>query len=220
MKEKTIFISSGKCNWAKCLACGWGRIACEKKSVHDLKKFFDKKLDTDADRIKIFVSGSFLDDNQFPRGIRKYVARKMQGRELVVESRPEFITDETLSDFKGVKLLVAIGLECADDKILKKYNKGFTLYDYTKAADTLHKNNFKVRTYLMIGLPWKIDYNKSISFTEKYSDEIVLINTFPHYLSPLYQMWLQGKWKPLDKKEFEKIVSNFKHEKEFNNFSF
>lgn len=193
-----------------------------KKSIHELKKEIDNFFRKNKfKKLKVFASGSFLDDNQFPRTIRKYLAGKCKGIELTIESRPEFITDENLKDFSQTKLTVAIGLESADNEVLKKYNKGFTTEDYIRAAKVLKRNNCKLRTYLMVGLPFKNNLKKSVDFARKYSDEIVLINTFPHSLAPIYELWIKGKWKPLDKKQFEKTVKPFKNvETDFDNFAF
>jgi len=232
MKEKTLLLNSGKCSWGKCFACGWGKLDSPRLGIHELKKviddFFHEIKDEKIGRLKIFASGSFLDDAQFPKAIRKYVAGKCAaaGMELVVESRPEFITKENLEDFKGAKLAVAIGLESGDDAVLKKYNKGFATDDYIGAAKLLHENSFRLRTYLMVGLPFGSaeSLKRSVELADKYGDEIVLINVFPHSLAPLYELWVGGKWKPLDKKQFEETIapykSNPKVETDFNNFSF
>lgn len=228
--ERTIILSGGKCAWGECFGCGWGKLVGPPPQIHRLKKAIDDKFRKikKVKRLKIFASGSFLDDKQFPRMVRRYVAQKcMQGgiKELVIESRPEFITDENLTDFKGVKLTVAIGLEIADDKILKKYKKGFIAEDYVRAAETLKRNKCGLRTYLMVGLPWvkdrKKSLKKSVGFARNYSDSIVLINVFPHSRAPLYNMWVSGKWEPLDRKEFDKLTKPYKDcEKEFDNFAF
>lgn len=232
MAEKTLLLNSGKCSWGKCFACGWGRLASPRLGIHGLKKtiddFFHENKNEHIDRLKIFASGSFLDGAQFPKAIRKYVAGKCAtlGLELVVESRPEFITAENLEDFKGAKLTVAIGLESGDDTVLKKYNKGFTTDDYIGAAKLLHENSFRLRTYLMVGLPFggAESLKKSVELADKCGDEIVLINVFPHSLAPLFELWIRGDWKPLDKEQFEKAIapykSNPKIETDFNNFSF
>lgn len=232
MAEKTLILNSGKCSWGKCFACGWGRLASPRLGIHELKKviddFFHELRKEHIDRIKIFASGSFLDDAQFPKAIRKYVAGKCTelGIELVVESRPEFITTENLEDFKGAKLTVAIGLESGDDAVLKKYNKGFTTADYVRAANLLHEKSFMLRTYLMVGLPFGSaeSLKKSVELADKCGDEIVLINVFPHSLAPLYELWIRGDWRPLDKNQFEEAIApyktNLKVETDFNNFSF
>jgi len=232
MKEKMILLSSGKCAWGECFACGWGRLTGPPPSMHRLKDIVDEKFHElrkeKIDRLKIFASGSFLDDRQFPATIRRYIVKKCVEQNIldfVVESRPEFVTPERLADFSGVKLTVAIGLEVADNEMLKKYRKGFTVEDYAKAAETLHANGCMVRTYLMIGLPFVTDYEamtkKSVEFARKYSDSIVLINTFPHSAAPIFDAWVSGEWRPLDKKHFKEIVKPYTDcETEFDNFAF
>lgn len=229
---KTLLLNSGKCSWGRCFACGWGRLASPRLGIHELKKridvFFSETRDRRVDSLKIFASGSFLDDAQFPKAIRKYVAKKCAESEivLVVESRPEFITAENLEDFKGTKLTVAIGLESGDGAVLKKYNKGFGTEDFIKAARLLREYGFGVRAYLMVGLPFGSaeSLKKSVELADKYSDEVVLINVFPHSLAPLFELWITGKWKPLDKKQFEEAVAPYRNnpkiELDFNNFSF
>ena len=200
--------------------------------MHRLKEIVDEKFHElrkeKIDRLKIFASGSFLDDRQFPATIRRYIVKKCLDqniRDLVVESRPEFVTAERLADFNNIKLTVAIGLEIADNEMLKKYRKGFTVEDYTKAAETLHANGCRLRTYLMIGLPIVTDHvamtKKSVEFARKYSDSIVLINTFPHSAAPIFEIWVSGEWRPLDKKQFREIVKPYTDcETEFDNFAF
>jgi len=230
-EEKTIILTSGKCSWGKCFCCGWGRQDGPEVNIHDLKNRIDEKFrNLDVKKLKIFASGSFFDDKQFPRVIRQYIAQKCKERgitDLTVESRPEFINKDVLKDFSGLNLTVAIGLEVADDEILKKYNKGFMTSDFIKAADILHSAGCKVRTYLMVGLPFiekenaKEMLRKSVEFARKYSDSIILINTFPHSAAPIFDLWCEGKWKPLDEKEFKELTEEFEDcEKEFDNFLF
>ncbi len=229
--EKRIILNSGRCMWGKCIFCGWGRLEYP-VDVDRLKRYFDREINKGKiDTLKIFASGSFLDDRQFSREFRKYVVKRCKKKgikHLVVESRPEFITDETLRDFEGLDLTVAIGLEIADDDILKKINKGFTTKNYVKAVQTLRKHGFGVRTYLLIGLPFiknqQRTLDKSVRFALKHSDSVVLINLFPHSKAPLFNLWISGRWRPLDEKQFNKLVSKWKRNKkietDFNNFAF
>ncbi len=234
MKEEILILQSGKCAWAKCYACGWGKIDYGKPNLHKLKCVVDKffKKIKEVERVKIFCSGSFFDDNQFPAVIREYIAKKCKERnvkELVVESRPEFLDEKKIKPLlKHVRLVVAIGLEAASDKILEKYKKGFKVRDYIKACELLKKLGCRVRTYLMVNLPFVKNHEKllkkSFELAKKYSDEIVIINTFPHSRSELFKLWVKGRWKPLDKEGFEKLVKPYKKYKnvefDFNNFAF
>ncbi|MEM4221967.1 MAG: DUF5591 domain-containing protein [archaeon] len=226
--EKRIILASGKCSWGKCFACGWGKIESE-LNIEKLKKYLENLNLKNVDSLKVFASGSFLDDAQFPREFRKWFAKFLKEKrvkKLTIESRPEYITDENLADFEGIELTVAIGLECANDEVLEKYEKGFTVEDFLKAVQTLKKNKCKVRTYLMVNMPFSTpqDLDKSVEFALNYSDSIVLINTFPHSKSKLFELWVKGKWKPYDKEQFfnavEKWAKNPKIELDFENYVF
>jgi archaeosine synthase len=218
MKEKTVILESGKCPF-NCIFCGYARREPVPVNISRLKVNLDKALVDfdDGDILKIFVSGSFLDNREFPREIRQYLVKKVKEKKikhLVIESRPEYVTDGTLADFKGLDMSIAIGLEIADDKVLKKLKKGFTLKDYEKAARTIRKNGFKVRTYLLVNLPFVKDTRKellkSVDYARKFSDSIVLINLLPHGRSELFKMWLERKWHPLSREDFHEVTKGIK----------
>jgi len=210
--EKTLILSSGKCSWSKCYACGWGKLEAP-VDVERLKARIEATSLLGVTKLKVFASGSFLDDAQFPRAFRQWFAdyiRKTRINELVIESRPEYITQKALDDFKGIKLTVAIGLECADDRVLKKYRKGFTVAQWLKAVKLLRKNRVSVRTYVMVNIPFgnARALEKTVKLAIRESDSVVLINTFPHAKASLFDLWVIGRWKPLDKGQFEAIVSH------------
>lgn len=230
MEPKTIILSSGKCSWGKCAFCGWGRLYSE-SNLGELRERVRRELVMGTDTVKIFASGSFLDDQQFPPEFRRWVTDQCQQagvKELIVESRPEFITAERLADFTGFKLTVAIGLETADPELLKRLNKGFTLSDVESAVKILRQNKCGVRFYLLVNPPLVDDIQKEIDLSAEYAlrlaDSVVLINTFPHALAPIFDMWVEGKWKPLDKEEFESAIEkwhdNPKIEIDFSNWAF
>ncbi|MEM0372389.1 MAG: DUF5591 domain-containing protein [archaeon] len=215
--EKTLILSSGRCSWGKCFACGWGKLEAPVNEEEAKRKVEALEL-AGVERLKVFASGSFFDDAQFPRTFRRWFAKHLISngvKELVIESRPEFVTQESISDFNGLKLTVGIGLECADNGVLKKYNKGFTVEDFEKAAALLHKNNASVRTYLMVNMPFSSAelLDKSVAFAKRHSDSIVLINTFPHSKSRLFDDWISGKWSPMSTAEFEKAVKKYSKDK-------
>jgi uncharacterized radical SAM superfamily protein len=230
--EKSIILTSGRCAWARCFACGWGRLAGPRPSIIRVKKQIDEAFRRfgkgKVDRLKVFCSGSFLDDSQFHPNIRKYLVAKCQRwkvQNLIIESRPEFVTADKLRELAGIRLTVAMGLEIADNEILRKYEKGFTVEDYIKAAKVIKAVGARLRTYLMVGLPFvrkqAESLRKSVMLARRWSDEIVLINTFPHAGAPLFGMWLSGKWRPLDRQQFEQLVKPYPDcEHDFANFQF
>lgn len=233
LREKTVIINSGKCAWGGCTFCGWGKLCAKKKDMHELKKFLDEQLDGinpgSIDRIKIFCSGSVLDENQIPSAFRSYIVRSCERlgiKSLVAETTPKFITKENLENMRSEKvhILAGIGLEIADDEGLKEVRKGFTLKDVEDSLDVMREFGWGLRAYLLVNPPTEKKYSlaESVEWARKRAEEIVLINMLPHHNTAVVDLWLDGKWKPLDRKQFEKEVEHFKDfcETDFENFTF
>lgn len=113
--------------------------------------------------VKIFVSGSFLNEDEIPREARdeilKLLSKESNVEEVVIESRPEFVTDETLRkccDILSEKIFeVSIGLESSSDYIKEyKINKGFINEDFERAVKTIKnlKSDYQVtsKAYLFV----------------------------------------------------------------------
>ncbi len=221
MSERIFFLKSGKCAWGGCLFCGYGKFYSKESTVESLREefdsFFRENLDNKTTHVKVFGSGSFLDEKQIPGESKQYFIERCKEssiKELTIESRPEFITAGKLKEFNGINLTVAVGLEVADNHILDKINKGFCLRDYENAAGILHSHGCKLRTYLLVNPPFvddtKKSLNDSVEYALRYSDSIVLINLLPHSNSDLFKMWLRGEWNFLSREEFYKVTEKFK----------
>jgi len=113
--------------------------------------------------IKIFVSGSFLNEEEIPETARQEIFKIINEyedvEEVVVESRPEYVNEEILRDccqlIPGKIFEVAMGLESASDEIrLQRINKGFTREDFEEAMTVIKslKSDFKVegKAYLLV----------------------------------------------------------------------
>ncbi len=217
---KEIVLNAGKCSWGKCLFCGWGKDGVKVSAGELIEKFDCESGDAE---VKLFCSGSLLDDKQFPIEFQQHLAKSMQGRVLYVESRPEYVTDDKLALFKGVKLVVAIGLEAGDNEVLKKLNKGITVEAYKKACGRIHAHGFKVKSYILVNHPFDYDglLDKSVTLAKECGDEIVLINTFPHAKSGLFDLWVAGEWKPISEQEFLERTNKYEGvQLEPNNYAF
>ncbi len=214
----------------------------EPSKVHWVQKLGakrdDPKLKRDAltfesgskiNTLKFFNSGSFLDEAQISSDMRQYLFSKCKESgigELIVECRAEHVTEKKLREIKdgiagsGLKLTFAIGLEVADDEVLKKIQKGMILAQYERAANLLKKQGFGVRTYLMANLPFiknvKASLDNSVKYALSHSGSVAIINAFAYGYSPLFQMWLQDNWHPLDKKGFEALVKKYRKNKKIN----
>jgi len=167
-----IFRTKG-CSWALksgCTMCGYFNDSLwENVTDDDLLKQFDKVMNNFSNQkfVKIFTSGSFLDDAEISPKVRQEILKRLLDKvdKLSVESRPEFIDDKKLSEIKEVfdtkTFEIGVGLESASD-FVRKYclNKGFLFEDYKKAAKKIKKYDFKLKTYVLIKPPF---------FTEKES---------------------------------------------------
>jgi len=189
--------------------------------------FIKKQIDAipPSDELKIFVSGSLLDKKQFPDEALDYLVKalKQKGiKRLTIESRLEYITDENLKIFKDFDLTVAIGLEVANDEKLRMLQKGITLKMFEDAVKILKRNNVKLRVYLLVNAPFtsKQDFLDSYNYAKKFTDDIVAINCYPHVKAPIFDMWIKGEWRPLDKHEFEEWTKGLDVERDFTNFNF
>ena len=222
LSEKVIILESGKCAWGKCIFCSFGKKDAGPADVNYLKHRIDRGLDGGTvHTLKFFNSGSFLDKNQVPTEAQDYLFKKcnVSGvKELIVECRPEFLSEETLWELKKrtglLRLTFALGLEVADDRVLEKIQKGMTLDKYERAAKLLKKFGFGVRTYLMANLPFVKDVrgslDRSVKYALKFSDSVAIINAFAYGYSGLFKMWLDGDWRPLDKKQFDDLVKKYR----------
>ena len=90
----------------------------------------------------------------FPRNGAPRLRRT--GKELIVESRCEQLTEEKLSWATSINntFTVAIGLEAYDDEVLRFHvNKGFSTSSWDRAVANLQKFNLRIKTYLMFKPP-------------------------------------------------------------------
>jgi hypothetical protein len=209
-----IFRTKG-CSWALnsgCSMCGYFNDSMwENVSDDDLLTQFNIAMKNYSGQsfVKIFTSGSFLDDNEVRPKTRKEILDKLfeTANRVSVESRPEFITDEKMSEiidiFKTKTFEVGLGLETASD-FVREYclNKGFKFEDYKKAAKKLKKYNVKLKTYVLIKPPFLTekesiqDAIKTIDKIKKITDSIsfnptnVQRNTLVNYL------WQRKQYRP------------------------
>lgn len=118
---------------------------------------------TEKTAVKIFVSGSFLNPVEIPPNVRNEILGILKNEDLVeevvVESRPEFITENVLKECceaLGDKIFeIGIGLETSNDYTReKKINKGFTREDFEKAVKAIQNSKLKcdvrAKAYLFV----------------------------------------------------------------------
>jgi radical SAM enzyme (TIGR01210 family) len=147
----TIILNTGGCRWARaggCTMCGYVAESVEGGSVshQDLMAQIDicleheaERADTESGLIKIYTSGSFLDEREVPAETRRAIAETFSDRDrMVVESLPDFVDQAKIRDFTdhGLAADVAVGLETATDRVRHDcVNKYFDFVDFEAACD-------------------------------------------------------------------------------------
>ncbi|RLI76843.1 TIGR01210 family radical SAM protein [Archaeoglobales archaeon] len=159
----TVILKTTGCYWAKksgCLMCGY--IAESYPSSYDelVEQFEFAVSNKNFQVLKIFTSGSFFDVREIPEKFRKYVyskVNKMGVKKLIVESRPEFVTQKIINELSNLEfsMEVGIGLETTNDFVREHcINKGFTFKDFERAAKLLKENDVRVKAYLLLKPPF------------------------------------------------------------------
>ncbi len=209
-----IFRTKG-CSWAfksGCSMCGYFNDSMwQDVSDDDLLKQLNLAMNSYSGQkfIKIFTSGSFLDNTEIKPKVRKEILNKLTNltEKISVESRPEYVTDKTLQEIKSIvdsnKFEIGIGLETSNDFVREKcLNKGFKFDDYKKAANIIKKQEIELKTYVLIKPPFlteKESIKDAITTVEKiknitdcisFNPTNVQRNTFVNYL------WNRRKFRP------------------------
>jgi len=177
-KEFTIILRTKGCSWALgemggCSMCGYVQDAnIENVKPEYILKQFEHALNNKLEEIrednnnyvlKIFNSGSFFDETEIPNHIREQIYKKISEipniKEIVVESRVEYITHENLATMDNLlhkkEIEIGIGLETANDHIRQHFiNKGLTLAEFKTALGTCQENNIGVKAYLLLKPPF------------------------------------------------------------------
>ena len=111
----------------------------------------------------VWIYTSFFDDSEISEDAREHIFKKIADipkiKEVVIESRVEYITNEKLkkmkSFLKNKYVEVAIGLETVNDYIRNRYiNKGLKFENFLDAIQICKSNEVGVRAYLLFKPPF------------------------------------------------------------------
>jgi len=112
--------------------------------------------------VKIYTSGSFLDPEEIPEAARseilKIIGADERVREVVLESRPEYVQDSVLSEVRSIlgdrTIEIGMGLESASDTIRTVcINKSFDLQTFKECIETAKGHNIGMRAYVLLKPP-------------------------------------------------------------------
>jgi len=163
----TVILRTKGCHWwwsSGCTFCGYFNDTRDDVTEADLQAQWDwsaAKLNgfADVQMVKVYTSGSLLEDREIPVGFQERVLRECaeRGLHLIVESRTEQLTQKKLAWATSINadFTVAIGLEAYDDEVLRFHvNKGFSVRSYDRAVANLKEAGLRVKAYLMFKPPF------------------------------------------------------------------
>ncbi|MHA1848734.1 MAG: archaeosine biosynthesis radical SAM protein RaSEA, partial [Promethearchaeota archaeon] len=120
--------------------------------------------DNDDIVLKIFNSGSFFDNKEISEQTRQEIFKKISEidsiKEVALESRPEFLTEENVASIRDVldetkRIEVGIGLESWNDTVRNDFiNKQFSRDDFLNANSILTKHDVGTKVYLLLKPPF------------------------------------------------------------------
>lgn len=214
----TIILNTGGCRWARaggCTMCGYVAESVEGGSVsHEALmdqlavclEHEQEKSDELSPLIKIYTSGSFLDEREVPARTRREIASEFADRDrIVVESLPDFIDGEKLEDFTGVGLDVdaAVGLETATDRIRRDcVNKYFGFDEFIEASRVADSVGAGIKAYLLMKPPFLTesesveDMQRSIRRCSEYAHTVSMNPTNVQRYTMVEELYHDGGYRP------------------------
>lgn len=216
-----IIMNSATCEWAKgasggCSMCGYSNETSDALSAENLIAQVHHALDKFTDRpfqaIKIFNSGSFLNAAEVPvqaqNEIMESIGKISAVSELIVETRPEFVTQEALQRIKDLlgkekALELGIGLESSNDIVrIHNINKGFTFDDFRRAVKIALDLEVRIKSYLLLKPPFLTE-REAIADTIKSAIDSMKIGARSISINPVniqtgtlvYTLWKKGLYR-------------------------
>jgi archaeosine synthase beta-subunit len=209
VRAMVLILRTSGCWWSKkkgCLMCGYNSASDSSIGLSDILA----QLKVSVERyegegfVKIYTSGSFLDRNEIPLEARTAIMDAFpSAKRILFESRPEFVTAEELATLPNDRVQVALGLESANDEVLRRcVQKGFSVEDYERAASLLNKNEIPVRTYLLLKPPFLTEKQAlqdtivSIKFAAPFSESISINPINVQKDTIVEKLWRRGDYRP------------------------
>ena len=147
-----------------CIFCNQKSISGQKKNItkEEAKKIIDDYLENikneDAQIEIAFFGGSFtaiekeLQEELLQVAYEYIKSKKVDS--IRISTRPDCINKEILKMLKKYKVkTIELGVQSANDYILKRSNRGHTFEDVKKASKLIRWYGFKLGHQMMVGLP-------------------------------------------------------------------
>jgi len=166
VKAFVLILRTRGCYWADqkgCSMCGYardtlGRSASPVELAAQLSRALSRYRDEPY--VKVYTSGSFLDDREVDPTSREAIVRAFSGRarRFLFETLPEFATEATVGPLRDAfsgELEVALGLESTDPVVLARFvHKNAPPSEYLDAASRVRGFGARAKAYLLLKPPY------------------------------------------------------------------
>lgn len=147
-----------------CIFCNQRSISGQQKMItkEDIEKtiefFLENIRDKEAKIEVAFFGGSFtgIDEQKQEEFLQVAYQYIKQGKiqSIRISTRPDYIDKKVLKRLKKYKVeTIELGVQSANDYILKRCNRGHTFEDVKKASKMIRWHGFKLGHQMMVGLP-------------------------------------------------------------------
>jgi radical SAM enzyme (TIGR01210 family) len=221
LRAATILLTNRECPW-HCLMCDLWKNTLEaptpKGAIPQQIRFALERLPL-ADTLKLYNAGSFFDRAAIPREDHEEIASLARGFErVVVECHPALVGDSSLMFrdlLAGPALEVAMGLETANEEVLRRLNKGMTVADFENAARFLRAHDVSVRSFILLGIPflrkeeWPAVTRASIALSFRAGAQIVSLIPTRLGNGVMEELQRQGQFVPPTLRDLETALEDF-----------
>ncbi len=147
-----------------CIFCNQKSISGQKKNItkEDVIKIVDSYLrnikDKEAEKEIAFFGGSFTGievekQEELLQTAYEYI-KSGKVNSIRISTRPDYINKEILKRLKKYKVkTIELGVQSANDYILKRIERGHTFQDVKKASKLIKRYGFILGHQMMVGLP-------------------------------------------------------------------
>ncbi|MFH2061845.1 MAG: tRNA uridine(34) 5-carboxymethylaminomethyl modification radical SAM/GNAT enzyme Elp3, partial [Candidatus Beckwithbacteria bacterium] len=185
-----------------------------KYKIWFIKRCFDALNSFQVDRVRPCQSTGQSTWVQLKKSQTKNETAKTRCIGLSLETRPDFITEQELIDFRKFGCTkVQIGVQSLSDKILTLNQRGHGVKQTKKAFKLLRLAGFKIQAHWMANLYGSSvkkdisDFKKLFSNKNFRPDELKLYPTALLKTAKLMDLYNQKLWKPYTNQELIKVLS-------------
>lgn len=136
---------------------------------------------------------------------------------ITIETRPDFINEKEIERLRGLGVTrVELGVQSLDDEVLKKNRRGHRVLETVNATRLLKSAGFKVCYHLMPNLPGSDLKKDEEMFTRLFENQDFqpdFIKIYPCMVlkeAPLYQTWLQKKYRAYTDRQLIDLLKRIK----------